>query len=379
MNIYIHDGKDEIPADETCYIIAKGGIYLKKKLDLVSSLTPVDKISFLEDIPTFAALDIPKIPVKIFGGIVGFFRHIEKLYKSEAIVLLYYNKNKKTYKIYVPEQEVSGASLSYTGEHTIKDYILIGSIHSHSSMSAFHSGTDVGDEAKFDGLHMTLGKMDNEQFFDLCGSIAINGLRVPVAPENYVEGLEVREFTNYFPQMFKPAYQEVEGVKYYTKDVKTSHGYTLFCGDTSENNIYWFNKGWLNQVTEKKYTYMNYGYGAYGEYAGISNTIRYKLIDGKLVKIEENGKNKNKNKHKNKQNIKDTGTYDFYSSDYYKNLMKTRDNYSVDDTARSECGYCYDCKHREEKIKLDELNKVPKENCMENYEFDFSDYNKWGW
>ena len=71
MNIHIYDSKKEIPKDETCYIIAKNGIYLKKKLDLVESLTPVDKISFLEDIPSYASLDIPKISSRIFGSIVG--------------------------------------------------------------------------------------------------------------------------------------------------------------------------------------------------------------------------------------------------------------------------------------------------------------------
>ena len=202
MNIYINNGVD-IPQDETCYIIAKGGIYLKKKLDLIESLTPVDKISLLEDIPTFAKINIPIISTKMFGNILGFFKEVYRLYKSEAIVLLFYNKNKKSYKVFVPEQEVSRASLSYETTKTIKDHILIGSIHSHGSMTAFHSGTDVGDEAKFDGLHLTIGKVD-ETLFDVCGSIAVNGMRVPISPEDYIHGLESREYNKYFPSMFRP-------------------------------------------------------------------------------------------------------------------------------------------------------------------------------
>jgi len=397
MNIYLNDGtlindegKLNIPPDETCYIIAKGGIYLKKKLDLVESLTPVDKISFLEDMPTYASLDIPKIPARQFGSIVGFFRKVESMYKSEAIVLLYYNKSKKTYRIYVPKQEVSGASLSYTGEHTIKDHILIGSIHSHSSRSAFHSGVDVGDEEKFDGIHMTLGKMDNANFFDLCGSIAINALRVPISPEEYVDGLEVREFTNYFPHMFRPSFEEVDGEKIYSKNVKSSSGYDLVQKDGI--NPYWFNKEWLKQVEEKKYSYSGYDYWNSYNSNGYGGTTRYKIIDGKLVEIKTNEKHdKNKHHHNNKypqhQTHQQIG-YNFYDSAYYRNLMGLDDDKNDDkvevkvDNKKfiDKCElYCNDCIHRSEKIKLEELNKVPENSCMDNYQLDFSTFDEsWG-
>ena len=101
MNVYINDGKNIPAEDETCFIIAKGGIYLKKKLDLIESITPVDKISFLEDLVPFAKLNIPKIPAKIFGSILAFFKEVYVLYKSEAIVLLFYNKSTKKYKIHI--------------------------------------------------------------------------------------------------------------------------------------------------------------------------------------------------------------------------------------------------------------------------------------
>jgi hypothetical protein len=39
-------------------------------------------------------------------------------------------------------------------------FVVFGSIHSHNTMGAFHSGTDNSDEFKFDGLHITIGKLD---------------------------------------------------------------------------------------------------------------------------------------------------------------------------------------------------------------------------
>jgi hypothetical protein len=400
MNIYINNKDLQIPKDETCYIIAKNGMFLKKKLDLIESLTPVDKISFLEDIPTYASLDIPKIPIRLFGSIVGFFREVEKLYSSEAIVLLMYNKEKKTYKISVPDQEVSAASLSYTVGDTLKDHILIGSVHSHSSMSAFHSGTDVGDEAKFDGIHMTLGKMDKPDFFDLCASIAVNGLRVSVTPEQYVEGLELREYTNYFPHMFKPEFELVNGEKVYKKDVKTSFGYTLSSTVTSEKSIFWFNKEWLKNVKEKKYTYEYDDYSYENGYYGggwegnrqwnhplgyrwhrgpgggwkpnYNTNRRYIIRNGKLIEITDepdtrdpNRKHKRKNKHQSED-----------KQSQFKFEETKASKCETEDEVRDCC--CNDCVHRYNKIKLEELNKLPDETCKNNYQLDYSlfDYYK---
>jgi hypothetical protein len=341
MNIYINNGVD-IPEDETCYIIAKGGIYLKKKLDLIESLTPVDKISFLEDIPTFAKINIPLISTKMFGNILGFFKEVYRLYKSEAIVLLFYNKNKKSYKVFVPEQEVSSASLSYDSTKTIKDHILIGSIHSHGSMSAFHSGTDVGDEAKFDGIHLTIGKV-NETFFDVCGSIAVNGMRVPISPENYINGLESREYTPYFKSMFLPGFEIIDNQKIYKNHVKTSFGYTLNATDEDYN----FNKKWLDNVKEK--VYPAYNYGSFG------NNFRYIFENGKLLSP----------KHDKKQTILFT---------------------EINDTCKQKTDFCVckTCKHRDEKLKLEDIKETSEKDLKNNFEYemqsvDFLNYDETWW
>lgn len=43
-----------------------------------------------------------------------------------------------------------------------KDHIVIGSVHHHCKMSAFQSGEDRADEITQPGLHITLGKLDEE-------------------------------------------------------------------------------------------------------------------------------------------------------------------------------------------------------------------------
>lgn len=347
MNIYINNGVD-IPQDETCYIIAKGGIYLKKKLDLIESLTPVDKISFLEDIPTFAKINIPMISKKMIGNILGFFKEVYRLYKSEAIVLLFYNKNRKSYKIFVPEQEVSRASLSYETTKTIKDHILIGSIHSHGSMTAFHSGTDVGDEAKFDGIHLTIGKVD-ETLFDICGSIAVNGMRVPISPENYINGLESREYTTYFPSMFRPGFEVIKGEKIYKNDVKTNFGYTLNAAPEDFN----FNEKWLDNVKEK--TYHVY------DYSGFGGNSRYIYKDGKLIKVKDDTIN-----------------------DKVQSNLFTEFNYGFNNQKKEKTDFCVckHCIHRDEKLKLEDCKDVHDKDLKNNFDyqsFELMDYNEKWW
>jgi hypothetical protein len=353
MNIYINNGEG-IPSDDTCYIVGKNGIYLKKTLDLIESLTPVDKISFLEDVPTFAKMKIPKLPTKLFGNILGFFRDVYKLYSSESIVLLYYNKEEKVYKVFVPEQEVTGASLSYKSNQTMKNHLLVGSIHSHASMSAFHSGTDVHDEEKFDGLHITIGKVNDKDFFDICGSIAVNGMRVAIDPIEYVLGLEHREYTSFFPNMFRPGFDEINGIKIYKKEVKSSTGYIL---NASEEDFK-YPDSWLKKVSKKEiqvhYGATNYGYG-YGynssknPYAGLFSKKRYVIRDGKLVEVSEDPKQT--------------------TLDEYQKLI----NNKKDLESTKKC-VCSECIFRHDKLTLQDIKEVEEEsleNCF------MSDTNWW--
>lgn len=261
MNIYLNTGSLDIPKNETCYIIAKNGIYLKKKLDLIESLTPVNKISFLEDLDSFAKLDVPKISSKMFISILGFFKKVYEVYGSEASVLIFYNRENKVYKVYVPEQEVSPGSLNYQANKVIKNHLLIGTIHSHGSMRAFHSSNDVLDEKNFDGLHITIGNLGaNNKIFDICTSVVVNGFRTEVPSETYIEGIEAREYSPYFPSMFKPKFKIIDRKKIYSNNVKFSRGYTLI--EYPDNFI--VNDQWMKKVKLKvnntKYFYEKDGF-----------------------------------------------------------------------------------------------------------------------
>ena len=155
------------------YIIAGDGFYEKTTNGWISHMTKVDTIPDLPEMKdsTFLVLKMPKIPFGIILDAWDFFRAVSTKYKGEAIVLLTYDE--KTYGLVAPKQEVSGASLSYKTEDCKN---VVGTIHSHNTMSAFHSGTDDKDEEKMDGIHLTLGNV-MESFPSISCSATKNGER----------------------------------------------------------------------------------------------------------------------------------------------------------------------------------------------------------
>ncbi len=182
----------ELPDHDIMYIITKKGMMLKKSIGFFESLAPIKEVSTLDALSSYAKLNIEKIPQKEFCKIVSFFKWAYKKYHSEAIVILHYNDDKKDWKIECPEQIVSAGSVSYEAStaKSLSGYVRIGTIHSHGSMSAFHSGTDDNDEREWDGLHITFGRM-NEDFIGIATSIVANGTRFTVKAEDYIDGIGI--------------------------------------------------------------------------------------------------------------------------------------------------------------------------------------------
>ncbi len=249
FNVWLNDGSSEMPDDDILYIICKDKILLKKKVGLMESIVPVEKISFLSDsIEEHAQMHINKIPAKTFSEVVAFFREVYDNYnRNEANTVIHYSKKGK-YKIQVPLQKTAGASVSYLNEQ-VKGYQRIGTIHSHAGMSAFHSATDDSDEVDFDGLHITVGDVDQEHFSISC-SIVSNGTRFVCEPLDYIEGIELVEFnkpgiTTKQWKLVKGTYKLVENETSFTKTI----GYKI----KEVIGRIRFPKKWLEMVDKIKY------------------------------------------------------------------------------------------------------------------------------
>jgi len=166
--------KNKAPQDyEDGYIIAGDGIYEKRSSGWISHMTKIESIPDLPEIGecTFLKIKLPKIPFGLILDSWDFFREVSKKFKGEAIVLLTYDE--KSFGLIAPKQEVSGSSLKYDTDGCVN---VIGTIHSHNTMSAFHSGVDDADEQKMDGIHITLGNV-LESFPSISCSATKNGER----------------------------------------------------------------------------------------------------------------------------------------------------------------------------------------------------------
>jgi Zn finger protein HypA/HybF involved in hydrogenase expression len=273
--IYINDGTTPLPADDICYIVAKEGIFLKKKMGIMDSIAPVTNISILESIQATAQMNIKKIPGGQFARIVAFFREVYKEYYGEAIVLLFYDLERNIYKVVPPHQKVTGAACDYNKGITIEGMQMIGTIHSHASMSAFHSGTDDHDEEHFDGLHITIGNV-NQEDVSVTASIVANGHRFVVKPEDYVERLvktvDIDETANeptrrIFKWQNGKMVEDVQAGKRYTYNYrKLDKRYKVNVSTRYHKVI----PEWMGMVEKGTYTYNygQYGYGVYGVWDG---------------------------------------------------------------------------------------------------------------
>jgi PRTRC genetic system protein A len=189
FRVFVNDGNQEIPDDDIMYIVCKEGVYLKKKLGIMESITPVTSISVLKSVEMTAQMHIKPIPGTQFAPVISFFKQVYTDHYGEAIVLLFYNEERKVYKIVPPAQKVSGAGVDYSRAMQIDGYTMIGDIHSHANMSAFHSGVDDKDEDSFDGLHITIGN-NRDAEVSISASIVSNGKRFIVDPEDYIDGIK---------------------------------------------------------------------------------------------------------------------------------------------------------------------------------------------
>lgn len=173
------------------YIVAKNGIFLKKESWWMEAVVPVKQIAVLEEQETGCKLKFPPLSAVMLAKAWEFFKAVYKKHHSESAVLLHYS-DKLGWELTVPEQTVTFAHVDYKMTDRLAGYVFIGTMHSHSSMSAFHSGTDIGDEAQIDGIHITFGDLNEPDQFSMDAEVVINGTRF-MLPLHLMEGVSVVE------------------------------------------------------------------------------------------------------------------------------------------------------------------------------------------
>jgi PRTRC genetic system protein A len=253
FKIFINNGENDIPNDDIFYIIGKEGIFIKKSLGLIDSITPVNNISILDNVKPYVKLNIKKIPSNIFAKSYIFFKIIYEKYKSEAILLLFYNEKTCKYKLIPPKQEISSTLMTYDRNIIIENYTMIGDIHSHGNMSAFHSSTDDLDEESFDGLHITIGNI-TDSHFSISSSIVVNGYRNIVEPLEYINGIikqdkKIDVNLNILSKIYDYENEFDNNYNFITNDNKLNNRYIFINNILEKTKI---NSQWIKQVTKKQ-------------------------------------------------------------------------------------------------------------------------------
>lgn len=193
--IFLYEEGVELPEKGRYYLVTKTGIYFHKDTKAGNALVPVKGIPWLEEPDLQFRLKLPKVPGRIIGQALTFFRKVFEQHHAEAYVTLLYSGKLAQYRLWCPKQKVSMSSVNYDRtdqpsyeDRQANDWQMVGTIHSHCDFSAYHSGTDVGDEATFDGIHITLGHVNKAQF-SMASSIAINEVRETLEPEQSCAGV----------------------------------------------------------------------------------------------------------------------------------------------------------------------------------------------
>lgn len=178
--VFLKEDGFEEPADPIYYLVTRDGLFQVKRTLLFHAKTTVRGLSWLAPEREDARLQLPQIPAAVLAEIVGFFREVFRIYRAEAVVLLYFNQEARRYEAKIPKQRVAGGHCRYEIGPTPTGLLRVGTIHSHASADAFHSELDDEDERHDDGLHVTIGNLDGEA--SVVCSLVVDGRRFPLEP-----------------------------------------------------------------------------------------------------------------------------------------------------------------------------------------------------
>lgn len=168
MEVIVHNGEDLPFPELPYYALAQEGLFLHRNTAIGTVLVPEKKLpytvgsvgEFKKGAFTWSGAKIPGV---IIAQATAFFRRVYDAHKTEAEVLITKHNTTGEYRLFIPYQRVNGAAVKsvYEPNHIDPNYIVVGTLHSHCHFSAFHSGTDSADASDMDGVHFTIGMLQN--------------------------------------------------------------------------------------------------------------------------------------------------------------------------------------------------------------------------
>jgi hypothetical protein len=183
--IYLKEPGFREPDEPIYYLVTRTGLFQVKRTPVFRSRIRVPGLQWLEGEEEEAAFLLPRIPEKILGETMAFFREVFRKYRAEAAVLLYLREGGGEYEIRIPPQTVAGGHCRYDIGPNPAGCIRVGTIHSHGGAEAFHSELDDVDEQYDDGLHVTIGSLQAKPTVSC--SLVVDGRRFGLPPAGVLE------------------------------------------------------------------------------------------------------------------------------------------------------------------------------------------------
>jgi hypothetical protein len=184
----------QLPVEGNFYALTADGFKISKDTGIIKAVVDAPRANFLAKVEFVPKLTLPKIPPLVVARAWRFFQKVFAQHHTEAELMLMYNATERLYDLWCPKQEVSLAGVDYKMstelQETPPEWNWVGTIHSHADFSPYHSGIDHRDEQDEDGVHITIGYVDDDEYCSLCASIMIGGKRWTIPPEHIALGLE---------------------------------------------------------------------------------------------------------------------------------------------------------------------------------------------
>lgn len=201
-------------------ILAGNGVFEKQKSWIGESVKQVSDYKFaglpeMEETISVTSEDLPKIPAEAIRYVIKWYHDTTKSTGKEAQINFYNAKGKRTLNVngveknledikgvhfwsdelfsYTPKQDNSGALTAVDNDDVydaLNKYIgMYVETHSHNSMQAFASGTDLAN-SKVDGLQLVFGQF-NTSTVQMHTWITVRGVTsqyvIPEIVEHFVE------------------------------------------------------------------------------------------------------------------------------------------------------------------------------------------------
>jgi hypothetical protein len=110
-----------------------------------------------------------KITLEQWEDIKNICEYTNDKFKSECLIRLYFNSKEDKWAMLMHPQTMSGMTVNDTLDTELilslgDGWAEAGSVHHHCTAGAFQSSTDESDEMQASGLHITIGKVGNNQY-----------------------------------------------------------------------------------------------------------------------------------------------------------------------------------------------------------------------